>query len=397
MKVVLVTNYWYFPSERQSERNATLAQMLVDAGHQVEVVTSTFRHATKKQRHHDALNEALDYSITMIPEPGYVANLSLRRLLSHWTFARRVVRYLRTSLQADVIYCSVPPLDLGNEIGKYARKHSIPLVLDVRDLWPEGFRMALKDGLLFRVATYPLKRQADRTYSRANSIVAVSDTYRRRARGVSAVPSRTVFLGVDLDSFDRHVGDPIIEKSDGEIWLAYAGTLAHSYDLKTALKAYSMLPSTIRQKTRLVVMGDGPLRKEFETEASALAVDAIFTGQLPYHEMVAILKRSDVALNPIVPASEASIINKHGDYLAAALPIVNNQRSPEFASLLEAWDAGVNCEPGSASAMARALEDILSHPALMSDMGKNARALAERHFDRNRTFLEIIEAIETAR
>lgn len=144
---------------------------------------------------------------------------------------------------------------------------------------------------------------------------------------------------------------------------------------------------------RVVVMGDGPRRREFEALAAELEIPCVFLGRLPYEEMVRVLKASDVALNPIVAASEASIINKHGDYFAAGIPVVNNQTSRELSDLLFAWDAGVTCAPDSPEAMSLMLRDLVSSAEVRHRLGAGARRLAESLFDRRRTYAEIVRMV----
>lgn len=394
MRVVLVTNYWHFPSEKLSSRYATLARMLSDSGHDLEVVTSSFYHANKRQRTSTITSEIKGYKVTLIREPSYAKNISLKRIVSHRRLANRMVRYLSTERRPDVIYCVVPSLDVALQVGRFAKKNGIRLILDVQDLWPEAFAMALKKTWLLRLVTYPLHRQAEAVYAMADAVVAVSETYRKRAVGArSGVPSQAVFLGIDLQAFDSVKGPPAFPKDTSELWLSYAGSLGHSYDLPTAFRACALLKESTPVPFRVVVMGDGPRRREFEALAAELEIPCVFLGRLPYEEMVRVLKASDVALNPIVAASEASIINKHGDYFAAGIPVVNNQTSRELSDLLFAWDAGVTCAPDSPEAMSLMLRDLVSSAEVRHRLGAGARRLAESLFDRRRTYAEIVRMV----
>ena len=48
--VLLIANYWHFEEEKASSRYRTMANLIVEKGYSLEVVTSSFRHLTKKQR-----------------------------------------------------------------------------------------------------------------------------------------------------------------------------------------------------------------------------------------------------------------------------------------------------------------------------------------------------------
>ena len=47
-------------------------------------------------------------------------------------------------------------------------------------------------------------------------------------------------------------------------------------------------------------MGDGPLKEKFEDYSKGKRINTLFTGRLPYTEMVGMLGVCDIAANPIV-------------------------------------------------------------------------------------------------
>lgn len=57
------------------------------------------------------------------------------------------------------------------------QKNKIPLIIDIQDLWPEAFKMAFNIPIISDILFAPMMRQANNIYSRADVIMAVSDTY----------------------------------------------------------------------------------------------------------------------------------------------------------------------------------------------------------------------------
>ena len=184
-----------------------------------------------------------------------------------------------------------------------------------------------------------------------------------------------------------------INKPSNEIWIAYIGTLGHSYDLISVIEALKILSDRGISNIKFIVMGDGPLRYKFEEHASSLNVNVEFTGKLEYKKMVSILTSCDIAVNPIIKNSAASIINKHADYVAAGLPIINTQESPEFRSLLEENNAGLNCENNNPKDLADKVLRLCNDNILRKTMGQNSRKLAEEKFDRLQTYKEITKLL----
>ena len=121
MDVLLICNYWHFEFEKASSRYRTMADMISEAGMQLEVITSSFRHQTKEQRNLKVISKINSpYKVTLLYEPGYKKNITLKRIYSHHIFAKEVVKYLNRRKSPDLILCSVPSLSVGSAVTKYA-------------------------------------------------------------------------------------------------------------------------------------------------------------------------------------------------------------------------------------------------------------------------------------
>lgn len=396
--ILLITNYWHFEEEKASSRYLTLAGMIVEAGMKLEVVTSSFYHGTKCRRNYseDYLN-SFPYKITLVEEWGYSSNTSLKRLFSQWTFGRSVLKYLKNRKQPDLIYCVVPSLEVGDLITKHANKHNVKVVIDIQDLWPEAFGMILSTPIIRELIFYPLQLKANRIYSRADEIVAVSQTYVRRALKCNSrcQKGHYIYLGIELDKFDHYSIEPnYLPKKENDIWIVYIGTLGHSYDLISVMDAIALIQKSGNHDISFQVIGDGPRRKEFEDYARRNGIHGVFTGKLDYSDMVKRLCKCDIAVNPIVKNSAATIINKHADYAAAGLPVVNTQESLEYRRLLEKYQGGLNCEQGNTQDLADKLTALIIDKKARIQMGDNSRRLAEERFNRNKTYLKIVEIIK---
>ena len=119
-----------------------------------------------------------------------------------------------------------------------------------------------------------------------------------------------------------------------------------------------------------------------------------FWGRLLYSDLIGYAKNGDIAVNPIVKGAAQSIINKHADYAAAGLPVVNTQECQEYRNLLESYGCGINCEVESAKQVAKALQELIENPEKRKQMGANSRRMAEERFDRRNTYQQIVRAVE---
>lgn len=394
MDLLIVSNYWHFEFEKKSSRYLTIANLAVDKGVDVEVVTSKFYHTQKKHRNisKDVLNK-YTYKTTLIDEPGYKNNIDIKRVISHNKFADNVVKYLKNRKKADLIYLFVPSLSLGTRVVKFANTKNIPIIIDVLDLWPEAFGMLSPFPKLTLKCLWWMNKRADYIYENADGVIAVSNTYMNRVMRINNKCKNPIvtYIGMELKVFDKCVKSHI--KDNELINVVYIGMLGKSYDLKCAIEAIHILQQNGITNLNLVVMGDGPLRNKFEQIAKEKKIRYEFTGRLSYEDMVNRLVKCDIALNVISHGAVQSIINKHADYLAAGLPIVNNQEIAEFGELLSEYECGINCDNNNAYSLALAIKELAENRELRSRMGKRARILAEEKFDRDKTYDEIIRCI----
>lgn len=395
LDVVIISNYWHFPLEKSSSRYHSIASLLVESGISTEVITSQFYHTKKQSR--NTRDIGVPYQVTLLEEGTYKKNVSPARLLAHHRFAINVIKYLGTrEKQPDVIYLFVPPAELGKQVVEYANKNHIRVVIDVLDLWPEAFHMVLPK-VFSKLFLFPMKKQIEYAYRNADAVIAVSNTYVERAiQGSKKCASgHSVFIGTDISAFDAAAENaPSLDGKLRSITMAYIGMLGHSYDLCGVMDAMELLRQQEMDHVELLIMGDGPLRENFENYAQQKQLPVRFTGRLSYEEMVKKLVKCDIGVNVLVGNSAASIINKHADYVSAGLPIINVQKKQEFGELLLEYNAGFMCAPGDTISLAESICRLAKDDALRREMGLNSRRLAEEKFDRNKTYHEIIRVIK---
>ena len=393
MNILIITHFGDDYSKTDNDRFLYLAKLLTK-GNDVEIVTSDFQHTKKKHRKES--KDSWPFKITYLHEPGYKKNVCLRRFYSHYVWGKNVEKYLKTKTPPDIIYCAVPSLTGPYKAAQYSKNNKSKFIIDVQDLWPEAFQMIFNIPIISKVIFYPFKWIADKIYSSADEIVAVSKTYAERALKVNKKCriGHSVFLGTELDVFDRKSKkESIYKKEKGEFWIGYCGTLGSSYDLTSVFDALDILKKKGMHKVRFMVMGSGPRETEFHEYAKSKNLNVTFTGRVPYDEMCALISKCDVAVNPIMHNAAQSIINKHADYAAAGIPVVSTQESREYRTLVEKYHMGFNCQNGNAQEIADKIQKLILSPEMKIEMGRNARKCAEEVFDMKVTYKKLKELI----
>lgn len=395
--ILIIAHFTQAPNEQGNGRFHYIANKLANnPENKVEIVTTGFSHRYKKQRviTNQEINQ-LSYKFTMVDEPGYPKNVCLKRFYSHYIMSRNLKKYLKLRRKPDVIYCAIPSFDAAKVAAKYAKKNKIEFIIDVQDLWPEAFKMVFHIPVLSSLLFAPMKWQADYAYRQADEIIAVSDTYVKRALSVNKKNAKwhTIFLGTELAVFDNNARNNKVSKPQTEIWLAYCGNLGSSYDITCAIDAVALLKGRCEKKIKFVIMGDGPRKEEFKKYAKEKGIYCEFTGSLPYDKMCGLLVSCDININPITKGAAQSIINKHADYAASGNPVVSTQENEEYRKLVTDYDMGFNCENNNADDMADKIMKLIDNVELREKMGKNARRCAEERFDRGETYKYIIKHV----
>lgn len=383
--VVIITNFASDYSETDNDRFLYIAKK-ISKNCNVEIITSDFCH--EKKKHRNSTKYKWPFKVTFLHEPGYKKNVCVKRLYSHKKWAKKVKEYLNKRKTPDVIYCAVPSLYSSMIASKYCEKNKIRFVIDVQDIWPEAFQLVFNVPVISNILFYPMKRISKYIYSHADSIVAVSQTYADIALKANkrAKENVSVFLGTDMNDFDRNAKENKISFKDDYFRIAYVGTLGHSYDLRIVIDAIKKLNDKGINNIKFVIMGDGPLQEEFKKYANEKNIDAEFTGRLEYKKMVGLLASCDLAVNPIIHGAAQSIINKVGDYAMAGLPVVSTQECEEYRNLLKKYNAGINCSNDDSESVANAIEKLISNKKIYNEMKKGSRKLGEELFDRNKSY-----------
>ena len=399
-RIAMIVTDVALAGEKGLGRMFYLAELFCQYGYEVELLTSKFQHWLKKFRSDDEMKQIVANSrckVVFFDEMGYTKNVQIKRIISRRGLTKNIRAYLEEN-HFDLIYSQIPDNHLASVAAVHAKAQGIPFVVDIEDLWPEAMRMVLDVPVVSDVLFSYFTVTAKKTYRLADAVVGSSNTYRDEPLkyNVHVPKGITVYVGNELAAFDQEVKENIdkVEKPSDEFWVTYAGTLGTSYDIATLIRAADILEKQGIHNLRVMLLGDGPLRPEFEKLAEELSGKVTFVGYVPHSLMAAYLVKSDVTINSLVRKAAQSIVSKIGDYLASAHPMINTGLDPEFWAKVEDDGFGVNVQPEDPDALAEAIRDFMNNPEKCSEMGKIARCICEEQFDRPRSYQKIIHLVD---
>ena len=240
-------------------------------------------------------------------------------------FCRKALRYADTLPRPHLIFTSSPSLPQVAPALWLASRYRLPLVLEVRDLWPAF----LEEGGLVRASMLltALRGLESLAYRRADEVISVSPAFSPylQAMGITEERLTTAPTGAD----------PILLESNAEMssdWrkknrleegflVLYAGSFNRSYGLEVIEQA---MDASTEHNIHWLLAGAGEREQEIQACAERNP-NVHYLGLMPKNDLRAVLSAVDLGISTHAPWSllETTISGKLFDYLAAGLPVVN--------------------------------------------------------------------------
>ena len=378
-----------------STRSFEIGRRLVAAGHDVQMVTS-WRDpiATRGWFNSDVTGMRVHW----LPVE-YSNHMSYRaRVTAFMRFAVGAARRAAT-LGGDAIYASSTPLTIGLPAIYAARRQKIPMVFEVRDLWPE---LPIAIGALTNPASRALARRLERfSYAHASRVVALSPGMAEGVARTGYARDRIDVIpnGSDLQP-DADGGQALRQAlgvAPGKIVIGYAGTFGRINGVRYLVEVAAALQDDARFVFLLV--GDGQERAQLRALASSyglLGRTLLMLPQQPKSAMAAALSAMDVATSLFlpIPEMESNSANKFFDALACGRCVAINYGGWQ-AQLLHESGAGVCLVPDPHQAAAQ-LQQLVQDPGRLRACGVAARELAVARFSFDRLAAQVQRAIAAA-
>lgn len=373
----------------------------VAQGHDVTVITSSSRLPAEYQRKLFATGD-VDGIHVLAVRVAYSNYMSYaRRIRSFLTFTAGATWLALRAPRPDVILATSTPLTVGVPALIAARLRGVPLVFEVRDLWPEAaIQMGAlrRDGVLAKLAKW-----LERTLYRGSAeVVGLSPGMVEGILDEGIDPAHVTMIpnAADVGLFHPGERDPdLVERYalQGRFVVGYAGAIGPSNAVEDQVpEAARILNERGRHDVVFLIAGDGKSLPALRERVAGLP-NVILAGTVPKREVPRLTRTADVLMTLFadVPILAMNSPNKFFDALASGRPVLVN--SPGWTkALVEDNDCGVYVPAGDGVAMADAIERLADEPETVERMGRNARALAERDFSRDDLAAQMLAVLERA-
>ena len=403
MRILYLHQYFVTRGGVGGTRSYEFARFLVGRGHEVTMVTAAGEGAERRVSRR--MVDGIGLVEVKAGYSDYVSGTKLsygRRVGSFAAFAAAATAAAVREERPDVVYATSPPLTMALPALAASRRHRVPLVFEVRDLWPEA---PIQMGALRGALPIRLARALERTvYRGAERVVALSPGMRDGVVAAGKDPERVAVIpnASDLDLFSPAVDGVATRERLGlgeRFVCSYFGTMGEANDLTQVLEAGRVLAERNENGVVFVLHGDGKRREALEARARELGLrNVVFSEPIPDKRSIAELAAASDACMTIykdVPVLYTCSPNKLFDTFAAGRPAIVN--TPGWQKdLVEDNEAGLYARPGDGADLADQVLRLSGDPALVERMGSNARRLAETEFAREKLALKLESVLEAA-
>lgn len=326
--------------------------LLKEMGHDVKIITATPHKSDIAGTQEDPYTA--DDCIRI--KVNTLVNRSARAHIEQYLgFAIRsffAARNLQRKFDFDVVWATSPPLFMALCTIPLKFVSRRPIVLDIRDIWPET---AVNMGKVRRGSAMErfgviLEKMA---YIQSSALTCVSRPMRDYLERFTKRSIRVVYNGVQKSRLETTK----IGKPNPKVF-CYAGNIGYAQDIGGLLRSFALAmkdPSMSGAELKLV--GTGAVIEEVITLARELQIDHLteFLGVKPKLEAQEIMRRAGTLLIPIAdgPAFKLTVPSKVFDCMSLGRPIISTIQG-EGKEILRSTGANIVVSPGNVVELSQA-------------------------------------------
>jgi glycosyltransferase involved in cell wall biosynthesis len=309
-----------------------------------------------------------------------------------------------SALPQDVVFATSTPLTVAIPGSYAALRNRVPMVFEVRDVWPEvPIALGILRNPFVQRASFALEAWA---YRSSDSIIALSPdmarsiTSRFTGARVTVIPNCC-----DLSLFASPNDAEVTAVRSSRPWLGdrpllvYTGSLGAANGVGYLAQVADVLRS-IAPEVRILTVGDGKCRDELGKLARRLGVwekNLFVERSIVKRDVPALLAAADMCASVFadVPALSANSPNKVFDAFAASRPVVINNGG-WLAGVLRESGAGIAVPPDDPVAGAKMIAQHITDSDFLARARSAAGVLARGQFNRDVLFEKFEEVLLSA-
>ncbi len=419
MKILFFSHYYTPEGNAPATRVSALCERWVKSGHDVTVVTcppnvpnGIVYDGYANKRTSEVINGVKVERVKL-----YIAanRGAVKRLFNYVSyFVKSLLAALRLP-KPDVVIATSPQIFCGYAGVWYKRLRHVPLVMEIRDIWPES--MFAVGAKVPKLGIWGLEKIEKAMYRKCDRLVTVGQGYydRLAEKGVPKEKMSIVMNGTDLAVYSpREKNAELLKKYglEGKFVVSYIGTVGMACGLEVVLDAAEKLGSEFRvpgsefnyeddskpatlnpkpetEKTQpetrnpepetdkpivFVIVGDGAHKEKLEEEAKKRNLtNVVFTGRQPKSSMPDWVSSSDANLVHLKKTDLFTTVmpSKIFESAGCKRPIIMGVDGFAKKLVMDA-NAGLDMTPENADSLVECVEKLAGDPELCKQLGENA-------------------------
>lgn len=369
MRITIVSQYFAPEDGATQNRLGAFADSLVERGHDVTVICEQPCHPAGVfqegfGRRPAYVERRPNFTVRRLWVAASPTKTTSRRLAFYGTFAAGAAASLAVGKRPDVLFASSPPLPCVLSVAAIARARRIPLVVDVRDIWPAAAEALgeLSSPRLIRA----FERAERALYRQAHAVTATTLPF---CRHIDATAGRELSVHLPNGALDELVElDHVAPPAEAPFIVGYAGNLGIAQGLGIVLDAAEHLRN---HPVRFAIVGEGAVKEVLQADARKRGLTNIdFRPGVPVSDIGAFLQSCHALLVPLRDHNLLGdfIPSKLYDAMAVGRPVLAALRG-EGASLVQRSESGLVIEPEDGAGLAAAVKRLQADPDLATALG----------------------------
>ena len=396
MNILLIHQYYLEDNEHGGSRWNEISKIWTDNGHQITVISgmvhangSEKRGQYKGRYFVNKRNGNINIWRTHVSE-SYNKNF-FGRLWGYFSFMLSSLwaGLFYTKDKYDFVIVTSPPLFVGISGIIISKIKRIPLVFEIRDLWPESAidTGVLKNGLIIKLALWTEKL----IYNSASIINVLTPAFKQNlilSKGINNdkiiyIPnaadfslSENVLNGFNKELFRESIG------WTGKFVVLYVGAHGVANALDQLLHAAKLLEDT---NSLIVLIGEGMEKPRLKELAEKKKIkNVVFLDPVSKKDVFKYILSCDIGASVLQRNDTFKTVysNKTFDYMCCKKPILMAIDGVS-RSLVEDANSGVFIEPENPEDFNSKVRQYLSNPLILVKQGENGYNYAKKYFNRD--------------
>ena len=387
MKILYIHQYFHTPEEGGGTRSYEFARKLVKLGHKVTMITSSNIISNSEKKIED-----IEVLYLKIPYSNYMS--FKRRLLSFISFGLRAIVSGIKIRNCDLVFATSTPLTIAIPGIVLSFMKKIPMIFEVRDLWPE---VPIQMGVIKSKLLSNILRWFERfTYKYSKHIIALSPGMVQgvidvgiEKKKITMIPN---FCNTDffkpgettnkILSILEDIKEPII---------SYAGAISYANNVELIIDTAVKLQKA-DVKIFFVIAGDGSLKPELEKKTKIMELkNVLFLGKINKYEVLELYRKSiaTLVLFKKLPILTTNSPNKFFDAISTGRPVITNMDG-WIGELIEKYKIGFSLNADDEDSLMDTIKELIDmDKKKIEEMGLIARKLALEEFDSDKMALQL--------